>query len=263
MVLATLVALSLTLDPSGVLLLNRQGLGNEELKKALNTLDAELTRAGVPAWQTEETSKQLKTAGAAEPSTCAGKSACLVGLAAKANLPWLVTVSVSKLGKDRAWVVELLDVKKGVSVGREDWLDETNADISAPAARLATRLANVLRPTDVPVATVVNPTPTPEAVASPPPTVVTAPPTASKTLPIVLLVGAGVAVAAALGFGVGSGVTYGRLVNDQTTSGDLKLSNYTTTQANELLATTNTLTGLAIASGIVAAGLGVGAAFTF
>lgn len=263
MLLATVVVLSLNVDPSGVLLLNRQGLGNEELKKALNTLDAELTRAGVPAWQTEETSKQLKTAGASEPSTCAGKPPCLVGLAAKANLPWLVTVSVSRLGKDRAWVVEILDVKKGVSVGREDWLDETNADISAPASRLATRLATVLRPPDVPVATVVEPTPKVVPVAPPPAIIVTQPAPAQKTLPIVLLVGSGVAAAAAIGLAVGSGVTHGRLLSDQKTSGDLKLSNYTTTQANELLATTNTLTGLAIASGLVAAGLGVGAIFTF
>lgn len=262
MMLATLVTLTLHVDPTAVLVLDRQGLGNDELRKALSTLDAELTRAGVPAWQTEETTKQLKTAGAAEPSTCAGKAPCLVGLATKANLPWLITVSVSKLGKDRAWVVELLEVKKGVSVAREDWLDETNADISAPAARLAAKVAQATHRSDAPLVVVVEPKSEPITNEPAPPTVVTQP-ASPKTVPIVLLVGAGVAAATAIGLAVGAVTTYGRLMSDQHTAGSLKLSDYTLAQADQLVGTTNVLTGLAIGFGVVAAGLGTGALFTF
>lgn len=259
MLLTAALSVALNVEPSGVLLLSRQGLTNDELKRALATFDAELTRAGAPSWPTEETTKQLKTAGAADPSTCSGKAACLIGLAAKIKLSWLLTVSVSKIGNDRAWVVEVHDVAKGTTEAREDWLDETNADVSAPVARIAEKLGKLLKPADVPVAANLEPTPvvvTPPVITQP----VEPPP---KVLPKVLLIGAGVAGAAAIGLAIGAGVTAGDLGRTTPGPDDLKLSPYTSQQAKDLAGTSNALSTTAIVAGVVAAGLAAGAYFTW
>jgi hypothetical protein len=259
MLLSAALSVALNIDPSGVLLLSRQGLTNDELKRALGTLDAELTRAGAPCAPTEETTRQLKVAGAADPSTCAGKSACLIGLVSKLKLGWLVTVSVSKLGNDRAWVVEAHDVAKGTTVAREDWLDETNADVSEPTARIAAKLAKLIKASDAPVATKLEPAP---VIVSAP--VITQPiEPAANVLPKVLLVGAGVAGAAAIGLAIGAGATAGDLARTQPGPDNLKLSPYTPKQAQDLADTSNALSAGAIIAGVVAAGLGAGAYFTW
>jgi hypothetical protein len=263
--LAAAVVLSvLQADPAaGLLVLGRQGMPNDELKKALATVDAELQRAGVEALTVEETAKRLKAAGAPDVTTCGGKPACLAGLGSRLSLPWLVTVSVTKLGRDRAWVLEAVDVKASATGAREEWLDETNGDVSEPAARFSGRLSKSMKPADVPVVAKLDPPPPPPL---DPPLVATTPvePAPSgKVLPKVLLVSAGVAAVGAVVLGIASGSTASRLGMTRMSSDGRPLSDLTFSEAQGLAGTANGLTGAAIGAGVLAAGLGVGTVLTW
>lgn len=267
--LSVLLSLTLTADPTGVLLLSRQGLANDEVKRALSTLDAELTQAGVAAYSADETAKRLKATGAGDPSTCNGKAPCLLALAAKGKLASLLTVSVAKLGTERAWVVEVLVVDGAKGTAREDWVDETGADVTKPMASIARKTATLLTAPavastpDVPA----QPKLVPTAAGEPPPPDVAlkaepAPPR-SRVVPTVLVIGAGVAAVAAIGLGIGAGATNSELNRIVKTEGDYRLSPHTTSEAQALAGTSNALAASAIASGVVAAGLGTGAILTW
>ncbi|MCU0699616.1 MAG: hypothetical protein MUC96_24165 [Myxococcaceae bacterium] len=262
MLAATVVLSVLQADPAGLLVLSRQGLPNDELRKALITVDAELQRAGVVALTAEETSKRLKAAGAAEATSCGGKPACLAALGTRLNTSWLVTVSVTKLGRDRAWVLEAIDVKAGTAGAREEWLDETNGDVSEPAARFAGRLSKSMKPTDAPMVAKLDPPPPPPL--DPPLVTATPEPTPSgKVLPKVLLVGAGVAVVGTVVLAIAAASTSNQLGMTTQGPGNVKLSMYTAAEAQALASTANGLTGAAIGAGVIAAGLGVGTALTW
>lgn len=257
--MVTLVMLAvLSADPTAVVVQSRSGLSVDEFKKATSIIDAELARVA-EAWSLEETQKRLKAAGLGDASTCGGKQACLLELSKKLQARFVVLLSVSKVGRDRAWALAAFDVASGNLLAREDWLDEVNADVSVPVVRFADRLAPLVKPIqkDAPVVTKLDPQP------PPPPPLVVVEPAASKPLPKVLLIGAGVAAAAAVGLAIGSVVTAGQL--NQVTPGPdgLKLSSMTATQAQNTASTANALTGAAIASGVVAAGLGTGAVLTW
>lgn len=254
----TLVAV-LSADPTAIVVQARAGLSVDEFKKATTVIDAELSRVA-EAWSLEDTQKRLKAAGLADASTCGGKQACLLELSKKLQARFVVLLSVSKVGRDRAWALAAFEVASGNQLAREDWLDETNGDVSVPVVRFADRLAPLVKPVqkDAPVVAKLDPQPPP-----PPPLVVVEPAAASKPLPKILLIGAGVAAAAAIGLAIGSVVTAGQL-NQVTTGPDgLKLSTMTAAQAQSTASTANTLTGAAIASGVVAAGLGTGAILTW
>ncbi|MBM4778659.1 MAG: hypothetical protein GQE15_13225 [Archangiaceae bacterium] len=253
----TLVAV-LSAEPTAVLVQARSGISVDEFKKATTVIDAELSRVG-DAWSLEDTQKRLKAAGLGDASTCGGKQACLLELSKKLQARFVVLLSVSKVGRDRAWALAGFDVASGSLLAREDWLDETNGDVSVPVVRFADRLAPLVKPVqkDAPVVAKLDPQP------PPPPPLVVVEPAASKPLPKILLIGAGVAAAAAVGLAIGSAVTAGQL-NQVTTGPDgLKLSSMTAAQAQTTASTANALTGAAIASGVVAAGLGTGAILTW
>ncbi|MDX2010275.1 MAG: hypothetical protein SFW67_08800 [Myxococcaceae bacterium] len=261
--LAAAVVLSvLQADPVGLLVLGRQGMPNDELKKAFATLDAELQRAGVEALTVEETTRRLKAGGGADATSCGGKPACLAALGAKLNTLWLVTVSVTKLGRDRAWVLEAIDVKAGTAGAREEWLDETTGDISEPAARFAVRLAKSMKPADAPVVARLDPPP-PPPVQPPLVTATPEPGPPTRVLPKVLLVGAGVAAVGSVVLAVVAASTSSQLGMTTTGPGGQRLSPWTATEADRLASTANGLTGAAIGAGVVAAGLGVGTALTW
>lgn len=259
MVLTTVLAVALAADPAAVFVQARTGFSGDELKKALATIDAELTRAG-DVWTIDETTKRLKAAGLADTTTCGGKQQCLLDAAKRLQVKWMVTISASKVGRDRAWALAAFVVDSGAQLAREEWLDETNADVSGPTTTFANRLAPLIKPKDAPVAVKLDPPPPPIEK----PTVVEAPvEPPSRPLPRVLLVAAAVAGAAAVGLAVGSALNTGALNQTTTTPEGLKLSPHTASQAQGLAATSNALTGAAIASGAVAAGLGVGAILTW
>ncbi|MDP3237725.1 MAG: hypothetical protein Q8N26_33360 [Myxococcales bacterium] len=246
----------LSADPTAVMVQSRSGMAPDELKKALTTLDVELAR--LPgAWSLDETQERLK-AVPADASSCAGKLPCLLDLATKVKARWLVTVSVSKIGRDRAWALAAVESVTGTQLTAEEWLDETNADISAPVSSFVKRLAPLLVVKDAPVAVKLDPTPPPPP-PEPGPAVVAE---ASRPLPKVLVISGAVVAAVAVGLAVGAGVTAAPL-NQVTTSGGLTLSSLTKSEADQLKQTANTLTGAAIAAGVVAAGLGVGAVLTW
>lgn len=253
----TLVAV-LSADPTAIVVQARAGVSVDEFKKATTVIDAELSRVA-EAWSLDETQKRLKAAGLGDASTCSGKQPCLLELARKLQSRFVVLLSVSKVGRDRAWALAAFDVANGNQLAREDWLDETNGDISVPVVRFADRLAPLVKPVqkDAPVVAKLDPQP------QPPPPMVVVEPTPSKPLPKILLIGAGVAAAAAVGLAIGSAVTAGQL--NQVTPGPdgLKLSSMTAAQAQSTASTANALTGAAIASGVVAAGLGTGAVLTW
>lgn len=253
----TLVAV-LSADPTAIVVQARAGLSADEFKKATTVIDAELSRVA-EAWSLEDTQKRLKAAGLGDASTCGGKQACLLELSKKVQARFVVLLSVSKVGRDRAWALAAFDVANGNQLAREDWLDESNGDVSVPVVRFADRLAPLVKPVqkDAPVVAKLDPQP------PPPPPLVVVEPAPSKPLPKILLIGAGVAAAAAVGLAIGSAVTAGQL-NQVTTGPDgLKLSTMTAAQAQNAASTANGLTGAAIASGVVAAGLGTGAILTW
>ena len=259
MVTFVMLVAVLSADPTAVVVQSRSGLSVDEFKKATTVIDTELSRVA-GAWSLEETQKRGKAAGLADASTCGGKQACLLELSKKLQARSVVLLSVSKVGRDRAWALAAFDVASGNQLAREDWLDEANADVSVPVVRFADRLAPLLKPVqqDAPLVTKLDPQPPP-----PPPLVVVEPAAASKPLPKILLIGAGVAAAAALGLAIGSVVTAGAL--NQVTPGPdgLKLSSMTAAQAESTKSTANGLTAAAVASGVVAAGLGAGAILTW
>lgn len=260
MVLSTVLAAALAVDPTAVFIQARTGFSGDELKKALATLDVELARAG-EVWTIDETARRLKAAGLPDATTCGGKQQCLLDAAKKVQAKYMVTIAASKVGRDRAWALAAFTVDTGAQLAREEWLDETNADVTGPASTFVTRLAPLLKPKDAPVVAKLEPTPPPK---SDPPVVVQAPvEPASRPLPKVLLVAAAVAGAAAVGLAVGSAVNTGALNQTTTTPDGLRLSPHTASQAQALAGTSNALTGAAIASAAVAAGLGVGAILTW
>lgn len=254
----TLVAV-LSAEPTAIVVQARTGLSVDEFKKATSVIDSELSRVA-EAWSLDETQKRLKAASLPDASTCAGKQACLLELSKKLQARYVVLLSVSKVGRDRAWALAAFDVSNGAQLAREDWLDETNGDVSAPVVRFADRLAPLVKPAqkDAPVVTKLDPQPPP-----PPPLVVVTEPPPSKPLPKVLLIGAGVAAAAAIGLAVGSAATAAPLNQVMTGPDGLKLSPLTAAQAQSAASTANALTGAAIASGVVALGLGTGAVLTW
>lgn len=261
MLLSTALAVALAAEPTALFVQARTGVSGEELKKALATIDGELVRAG-EVWTIDETTKRLKAAGLPDATTCGGKLQCLLDAAKRVQAKWVVTISASKVGRDRAWALAAFVVESGAQLAREEWLDETNADITAPVATFANRLAPLIKPKDAPVVAVLEPPPPPpvekpvlvEAPVEPP----------ARPLPKVLLVAAAVAGAAAIGLAVASAVNTGTLNQVATTTPDgLRLSPHSTSQAEALAATSNVLTGAAAASGAVAAGLAVGAILTW
>lgn len=255
LVFASLLSV-LSADPTAVMVQSRSGMAPDELKKALTTLDVEL--ALLPgAWSIDETQKRLK-AVPADTASCAGKLPCLLDLATKVKARWLVTVSVSKIGRDRAWALAAVESVSGTQLAVEEWLDETNADVSAPVSSFVKRLTPLLVVKDAPVAVKLDPTPPPPP-PEPGPAVVAE---ASRPLPKVLVISGAVVAAVAVGLAVGAGVTAAPL-NQVTTSGGLTLSSLTKSEADQRKQTADTLTGAAIAAGVVAAGLGVGAVLTW
>ena len=258
MVTFVMLVAVLSADPTAVVVQSRSGLSVDEFKRAATVIDTELSRVA-GAWSLDETQKRAKAAGLADASTCGGKQACLLELSKKLQARYVVLLSVSKVGRDRAWALAAFDVSSGNQLAREDWLDETNADVSVPVVRFADRLAPLVKPVqkDAPLVTKLDPQP------PPPPPLVVVEPAPSKPLPKILLVGAGVAAAAAVGLAIGSVVTAGAL--NQVTPGPdgLKLSSMTAAQAESTKSTANGLTAAAIASGVVAAGLGAGAILTW
>jgi hypothetical protein len=259
---AMLIAV-LEAEPTGFVVLARQGVPNEELKRALATLDAELARAGVEAWTVEETSKRLKAAGGGDAASCNGKTACLAALGVKLQVAWLVTVSVTKLGRDRAWVLEAVDVKASAPGAREEWLDETNTDISESAARFSSRLSKSMKPADVPVVAKLEPPPPPVQ----PPLVSSTPEPApsGKVLPKVLVVGAGLAGAAAIGLAIGAASASSQLgLTSEGRGPNMEpLSRWTAMEAANLVAASNGFTVGAIIAAVVGLGLGVGTVLTW
>lgn len=259
MLLTATLASLLAADPTVVFIQARSGLPAEEFKKALTVIDAELARAG-NVWTTDESTKRLKAAGSPDASTCGGKQQCLLDAAKKLQARWMITISASKVGRDRAWALAAFEVKTGAELAREEWLDESTSDVTQPAATFTNRLAPLIKPKDVPVVAKLEPPPPPVEK----PLVVEAPATpASRPLPKVLLIAACVAGAAAIGLAAGSAVNTGTLNQTTTSPEGLRLSPHTTSQAETLVSTSNALTGAAIASGVVAAGLGVGAVLTW
>lgn len=257
LVFASLLSV-LSADPTAVMVQSRSGMPPEELKKALTTLDVELAR--LPgAWSLDETQKRLK-AVPADSSSCAGKLPCLLDLATKVKARWLVTVSVSKIGRDRAWALAAVESVSGTQLTVEEWLDETNADVSAPVSSFVKRLTPLLVAKDAPVAVKLDPTPPPPPPEPNPAVVAEA---SSRPLPKVLLISGAVVAAVAVGLAVGSVVTAAPLNQITTTPEGLRLSSLSQAEATQRSATANTLTGAAIAAGVVAAGLGVGAVLTW
>lgn len=256
LVFASLLSV-LSADPTAVMVQSRSGMAPDELKKALTTLDVELAR--LPgAWSLDETQKRLK-AVPADTSSCAGKLPCLLDLATKVKARWVVTVSVSKIGRDRAWALAAVESVSGTQLAVEEWLDETNADVSAPVASFVKRLTPLLVAKDTPVAVKLDPTPPPPPPV-PEPAVVAV---ASRPLPKVLLISGAVVAAVAVGLAVGASVTAAPLNQVTTTPEGLRLSSLSQAEATQRAGTANTLTGAAVAAGVIAAGLGVGAVLTW
>lgn len=256
LVFASLLSV-LSADPTAVMVQSRSGMAPDELKKALTTIDVELGR--LPgAWSLDETQKRLK-AVPADNSACAGKLPCLLDLATKVKARWLVTVSVSKIGRDRAWALAAVESVSGTQLTVEEWLDETNADVSAPVSSFVKRLTPLLVAKDAPVAVKLDPTPPPPP-PEPEPAVVAV---ASRPLPKVLLISGAVVAAVAVGLAVGATITAAPLNQVTTTPEGLRLSSLSQAEATQRRDTANTLTGVAVAAGVVAAGLGVGAVLTW
>jgi len=257
LVFATLLSV-MSAEPAAVMVQSRSGMAADELKKALITIDAELSHlAGV--WTADETQKRLKAAGQPDGVACAGKLPCLLDLATKVKARWLVTVSVSKIGRDRAWALAAFESASGTQLAVEEWLDESNGDVSVPVSNFVKRLAPLMAVKDVPVAVKLDPTPPPPA-PEPAPAVVAE---ASRPLPKVLLVSGAVVAAVAVGLAVGASVTAAPLNQVTTTPDGRTLSPLSQAEATQRAATANTFTGAAIAAGVVAAGLGVGAVLTW
>ena len=86
---------------------------------------------------------------------------------------------------------------------------------------------------------------------------------ASRPLPKVLLISGAVIAAVAVGLAVGATITAAPLNQVTTTPEGLRLSSLSQAEATQRRDTANTLTGAAVAAGVVAAGLGVGAVLTW
>lgn len=257
LVFATLLSV-LSAEPTAVMVQSRSGMAAEELKKALTTIDAELSHvAGL--WTLDETQKRLKAVGLSDGVACAGKMPCLLDLATKVKARWLVTVSVSKIGRDRAWALAAVESASGTQLAVEEWLDESNGDIGAPVSSFVKRLAPLVAVKDAPVAVTLDPTPPPPP-PEPVPAVVAQ---ASRPLPKVLLISGAVVAAVAVGLAVGASVTAAPLNQVTTTPDGQRLSSLSQTEATQRASNANALTGAAIAAGVVAAGLGVGAVVTW
>lgn len=253
----------LSAEPTAVMVQGRSGMGLDELKKSLATVDAELAR--LPgAWSLDETQKRLKAAGKGDTASCAGKSPCLLDLARNVKARWLVTVSVSKIGRDRAWAIAAFESASGTQLTVEEWLDETNADVTTPVSSFVKRLGPLLVVNDTPVAVVLDPMPQPPLPPPPPPESVPAVVAdASRPLPKVLLISAAIVAAVSVGLAIGASVTAAPLNQVTTTPDGLRLSSLSQSEATQRATTANVLTGAAVAAGVAAAGLGVGVVLTW
>jgi hypothetical protein len=266
LVLASLLTV-LSAEPTAVMVQGRSGMGPDELKKSLASIDAELAR--LPgAWSLDETQKRLKAAGKGDTASCAGKSPCLLDLARNVKARWLVTISVSKIGRDRAWAIAAFESASGTQLTVEEWLDETNADVTTPVSSFVKRLGPLLVVNDTPVAVVLDPRPQPPLPPPPPPPPESVPAVgvvadASRPLPRVLLISAAVVAAASVGLAIGASVTAAPLNQVTTTPDGLRLSSLSQSEATQRATTANVLTGAAVAAGVAAAGLGVGVVLTW
>lgn len=264
---AMVLAMVLGADPVAVLVQSRSGLSQEDFKKASSALDDQLTKAVPSAWTLEDSARRLKVNGAPDAASCKGKMPCLVNLAARLNAPTLVALSVSVVGRDRAWVLAAFEVKTNTQLAREEWLDETGQDVTPSVQKFAERLAVVLKPAPPPtppLVTTPKETPPPVAGVTPQPPIVIAPvePEPSKVLPKVLLTSAAVTGTGALVTGILS-IFFNAEAQRTVTVGNQRISLWTTDQAKGLVDTSNGLAVTAVVLAVVAAGLGVGTVLTW
>ena len=92
-------------------------------------------------WTIDETTKRLKAAGLADTTTCGGKQQCLLDAAKRLQVKWMVTISASKVGRDRAWALAAFVVDSGAQLAREDlvlqWEEVTGAETARHANPVA------------------------------------------------------------------------------------------------------------------------------
>jgi hypothetical protein len=242
-------------EPTAVMVQSRSGIASEELRQALVAVDALLADVA-GTWTIDETRKHLKASGHSDAVSCAGKLRCLLGLAVELKARWLVTVSVSKIGRDRAWALAAYESTSGTQLTVEEWLDESNDDVGVPVSRFVKRLAPLLSAQDTPVVVKREPAPLPLRSHEPAPG-------APRLVPKVFAFSSVILAAIAMGLAIGAGVSASPLNHVTMTPEGLRLSSLSQDQATQRVAIANTLTGTAIASGVVAAALGVVAFVTW
>lgn len=248
MLFVTLLSLSAA-PQTAVVLAGSDGLQTQEVE----TIVTELSERLAPAWPVSESLKKL---GEKSVKLCRADATCLRGLASVAKVERLVVVEVTRVGRDRAWLIDAIAVGSGERLARLEWVDRQKDPFSARLGPLVDVLTPKPAPADAPVVTNLEP------VQVAPPSVVAPPPAASPSpARVAVFVGAGVAAAAAVGLLLGSALVGSRADARMTGANGLMLSPLTYSEAQSALGTS---AGLGVGGGVAAAAaLGLAAAGLF
>jgi hypothetical protein len=267
---------------AALLLVRRNGVSADDGKRLLGVVAAALEAAGGTSLQSpEKTLDVLKNNGVSDTLACGGRTACLLAACEHSTIRRVVLVSVSQVGADRAWVLEVVDRNSGVTLAREEWLDGSGVQRpgSSPGHSLemaradsalhqaASRLAPLLKienllelkPIAQPAIVKLEPPLHSEGPAAFIPAVTA--PVAPRILPKVLL-GAGIAAgAAAIGLGTAAGLANADA--NSTSSPSSAYSIHTKAEAQALVARASAFGVAAGIAGALALGLTAGAVFTW
>ncbi len=252
-------------EPQAVVLVGRRtSLTQADANNLSQRISTYLTEARVPLRLDADGARAaLGRLGLKDASACNGRKACLTELGRQLAAPWVITLSLSQVGVDRAVALELLRVEDGVVVEKEALIFPAKAELTADqltsfATKLRERLGAV-PPADEPK---VEPPPVTPVLTPEPPAVVVAPllppppppEEKSRVAPVVL----GIAGVAALGAATALLVSGLSARHEAFRTDELQRSPYS---ASEVQARAQgAAVQLGFAGGLAAAGLGLGAA---
>lgn len=130
-VLLSLIVGSVDSQTAAVLVGRRTSVSQAEAEAISQAVSAHLVAAKVPLTLDADAARaSLNKLGLKDASACTGRKACLTELGRQLSVAWVVALSLSQVGNDRALALELVRVADGVAV-------EKDALILAPGAKVS------------------------------------------------------------------------------------------------------------------------------
>jgi hypothetical protein len=124
-------------NSAALVLARRNGISSDEGKKHVANVWSKFDTVGANAiLSIDKTNELLKSKGVSDLLACGGRSACLSAAFEGTGLEKLVLISVSQVGSERAWVLEVLNMKSAQTMAKEEWI-ETAGALETACKRLA------------------------------------------------------------------------------------------------------------------------------